>query len=263
MPSGDLAQFTGPPLSLIWRGGAVHLRFCCAAQGAPDLHAHFAIQLSVGFGGDLSLRCAHDEAEHLAAGWLIRSDHPHWLCGTGTGVTFFWDPVSAAGRQIGTRLNNQGVSPLTGEECTDIRSELKGCWKRGWLHPDLRAAADLVAHLVARPDTSLLPIDRRVQIVLKILQNDPAEKRSLKEFARVTKLSEARLAHVFRRDVGMPLRQYRLSLRMEQAVREIAAGSSLTRAAYIAGFADPAHFSRLCRRMFGGPPSQLPAFEVE
>ncbi len=178
-------------------------------------------------------------------------------------MTLFWDPVSAAGRLIATRVNSEGVSPLTAEECADIRGELKRCWEHGWLHPDLRTAANRVAHLVARPNTSILPIDRRVQIVLKVLQNDPAEKRSLKEFARATKLSETRLAHLFRRDVGIPVRQYRLTLRMEQAVREIAGGSSLTRAAYTAGFADPAYFSRICRRMFGGPPSQLPAFELE
>lgn len=262
MPSETLAQFAGAPRSLIWRGGAVHLRFCSMACAPPDLHAHFAVQLSVGFGGDVSLRCAHGEAERFAPGWLIGSDHPHWLTGVGAGVTIFRDPVSAEGRLVATRLLNEGISPLAAEECVAIRGELERCWERGWQHSDLRAAADRIAHLVARPDASPAPIDRRVQMVLRLLQNDPAERCSVGEFARLTKLSESRLAHLFRRDVGMPVRQYRLGLRMEQAVHAIAAGHSLTRAAYTAGFADPAQFSRICRRMFGGPPSQLPAFEL-
>jgi AraC-like DNA-binding protein len=259
----DLAQFSGPPRSLIWRGGAVHLRCCTATRKAPNLHAHFALQLTVGFAGDVSLRCGRRDLERFAAGWLIRSDQPHWLRGAGTGVTFFWDPVSPAGRLVATRLKNEGAAPLAPGECADIRRELKGCWERGWRHADLRAAADRIAHIVARPGGAATLIDRRIQMVLRALQSDPAGKSSLAEFARLTQLSESRLAHLFRRDVGIPVRQYRLTLRMEQAVREIAVGASLTRAAYAAGFADPAHFCRICRRMFGGPPSQLPAFQVE
>ncbi|MEN6602659.1 MAG: helix-turn-helix domain-containing protein [Bryobacteraceae bacterium] len=67
---------------------------------------------------------------------------------------------------------------------------------------------------------------------------------------------------MFRRDVVIPMRQYRLTLRMEQTAQEIAEGTTLTQAAYAAGFAHPAHFCRICRRMFGSTPSQLPAFKV-
>lgn len=263
MKGEDLAQFSGPPRSLIWRGGAVHLRSCTETRNTPDLHAHFALQHTVGFAGDVSLRCGRRDPERLAAAWLIRFDQPHWLSGSGTGVTFFWDPVSPAGRLIATRLNNEGVAALAPEECAEIRRELRRCWERGWRCADLRAAANRIAHLVARPGGAVTPIDRRVQMVLRVLQSDPARNSRLSELARLTRLSESHLAHLFRRDVGIPVRQYRLTLRMEQAVREIAAGGSLTRAAYAAGFADPAHFSRICRRMFGGPPSQLPDFQVE
>jgi AraC-like DNA-binding protein len=259
----DLAQFSGPPRSLIWRGGAVHLRCCNADRKTPDPHAHFALQLTVSFVGDVSLSCGRRDPERLAAGWLIRSNQPHWFSGAGTSVTVFWDPVCPVGRLVATRLNNDGAVPLTPAECAHIHGELKGCWERGWRHADLRAATDRIAHLVARPDSTVAPIDRRVQMVLRALQRDPADTSSFAEFARLTKLSQSGLAHLFRRDVGTPFRQYRLALRMEQAAREIAAGASLTRAAYGAGFADPAHFCRICRRMFGGAPSELPSFQLE
>ncbi len=263
MKGEDLARFSGPPRSLIWRGGAVHLRCCAATRKGPDLHAHFALQLTVGFAGDVSLRCGRRDPERLASGWLIRSDQPHWLSGSGTGVTFFWDPVSPTGRLIAAGLNDDGAAALAPGVCAEIRRELRGCWERGWRCADLRASADRIARLLARPGIAVRPIDRRVRMALRLLQSDPAGKTSVPELARLTRLSESRLAHLFRRDVGIPVRQYRLTLRMEQAVREIAAGGSLTRAAYAAGFADPAHFSRICRRMFGGPPSQLPGFQVE
>ncbi|MCE5310417.1 MAG: helix-turn-helix domain-containing protein [Acidobacteriales bacterium] len=62
--------------------------------------------------------------------------------------------------------------------------------------------------------------------------------------------------------MDIPMCQYRLTLRMEQAAQEIAQGATLTQATCTAGFADPAHFCRICRRMFGSAPRQLPSFKV-
>jgi AraC family transcriptional regulator len=245
---------------MIWGGGAAHLR---ASQDAPGMHAHFAIQLSLGFAGDLSLRCTSHGPETSASGWLIRSDQPHCARGAGVGVTFFWSPVSSAGRIAATRVGNKEATPLSASECAYIRRELEGCWERGWLHTDLRGAADRIASYIATPGATAPPLDRRVQMVLKALRSDPTGKSSLAELAELARISESRLAHLFRRDVGLPVRQYRLTLRMEEAVREIAGGASLSRAAYAAGFADPAHFCRICRRMFGSAPSHLPTFQLE
>jgi len=71
-------------------------------------------------------------------------------------------------------------------------------------------------------------------------------------------LSESHIAHLFRRDVGIPVRQYRLWARMRRALDHVGRGRSLTEAAHAAGFADSAHFCRICRRMFGSAPSRLP-----
>ena len=263
MESEGLARFSGPPRSLVWRGGAVHLRRCADASDSPGLHAHFALQLSVSLTGETSLRCDRQDPERSAAGWLIRSDQPHWLNSSGTGITFFWDPVSPPGRLVATRLRDEDVAPLAPEECESIRLDMRDCWARGWRHADLRASADRIVHRVALHGAAPAPIDRRVLRVLNAIQSDPAGKSSFAEFARLARLSESRLAHLFRRDVGIPVRQYRLALRMEQAVQEIAAGASISWAACSAGFADPAPFCRICRRMFGSAPSKLPDFEWE
>ncbi len=91
---------------------------------------------------------------------------------------------------------------------------------------------------------------------------DASQNASLPDLAAGVGISESRLAHLFRRDVGIPMRQYRLALRMQEAVKQIAEGRSLTEAAYAARFADSAHFCRICRRMFGVTPSHLPEFDV-
>ncbi len=68
-------------------------------------------------------------------------------------------------------------------------------------------------------------------------------------------LSASRFQHLFTREVGVPLRRYRAWHRMRAAIREIVKGSSFTRAAHAAGFADQAHFAHDFRRTFGAPAS--------
>ncbi|MEV6432366.1 helix-turn-helix transcriptional regulator [Nocardia sp. NPDC051463] len=77
----------------------------------------------------------------------------------------------------------------------------------------------------------------------------------LAELAHAVHLSESRLAHVFSAEIGLPFRPYVRWLRLQRAVELLAAGHSLTAVAHGAGFADSAHLTRVCRSMFGAPPS--------
>ena len=261
-PREALRAFAGPPRSLVWRGGAAHLRFEGEGRKAPDLHSHFGIQLSVGLVEALSLSSRDCTPERLAPGWLVGSDRPHWMRGRGAGVTIFWDPLLDGGRRIANRLHGADVLALSAAECEAIQSELEGCWQRNWRLADVRAAADRIVNRLA-PDAAPDLTDRRVRTVIAELVMGSDENVGLADLAARVGLSESRLAHLFRRNVGIPIRQYRLSLRMEQAVRYISRGSSLTEAAHMSGFSDSAHFSRICRRMFGSAPSDLPDFEIE
>jgi AraC-like DNA-binding protein len=247
----------------MWRGGAATLRSSTGPDDPPDPHIHFAIQLTIGVSHELSLRRGPHALERWAPGWMVGSDQPHWMHGRGTGVTIFLDPLSAQGQRIAARLGGRGAVALSPAEYQVARHELEDCWQRGWLLADVRAAVDRVVDLLAPEAAAGDSVDRRVRAVIDDLVQDLSENTSLAELAAKVGLSESRLAHLFRRDVGIPMRQYRLTLRMEQAVRHIALGSSLTEAAHSAGFSDSAHFCRICRRMFGSAPSDLPEFEAE
>jgi AraC-like DNA-binding protein len=83
---------------------------------------------------------------------------------------------------------------------------------------------------------------------------------SLERLAQVAHLSPSRLMHVFTRFFGIPLRAYVRQLRVDRAVNALAAGHSVTEAAYIAGFADASHLTRTVRRTFGVTPRQVLAF---
>ena len=106
-------------------------------------------------------------------------------------------------------------------------------------------------------------LDLRVQAVVNEPIAASSEQVSLQVLAARVGLSASRLAHLFRRDVGIPVRKYRLSLRIYEAIAQVASGESLTRSAHMAGFADSSYFCRIYRRMLGSYTSGLPGFALE
>lgn len=98
-------------------------------------------------------------------------------------------------------------------------------------------------------------LDRRVAGVVESLR-DPDDDHAA-SITR-TRLSAAHLQALFVRDVGIPMRTYRLWRRLLHALARVGP-LDLTASAHAAGFADLAHFSRTCRRMVGYAPSDLRA----
>jgi len=74
--------------------------------------------------------------------------------------------------------------------------------------------------------------------------------------ARAAGMSKSSFTQLFRSTIGMPLRRYVLWRRLNVAVAAIGEGADATAAAYKAGFADAAHFSRTMRETFGVSPAE-------
>lgn len=112
-----------------------------------------------------------------------------------------------------------------------------------------RTLALLIKDILGIPPTNKL-FDPRVKRVLAELRSSP-EKKNIRELSRLVHISESRLMHLFKEEVGIPIRQYILWARLMKAVNAIVAGNSFTHAAHEVNFADSAHLSRTFKRMFG------------
>ncbi|MBM9579303.1 helix-turn-helix transcriptional regulator [Leptospira sp. 201903070] len=97
--------------------------------------------------------------------------------------------------------------------------------------------------------------DSRIENVVQKLSDSVPEIVSLEELIKSTGLSESRLMHLFKDEVGIPMRKYIQWLRIKTCVLSLSQGNSLTVASHEAGFADQAHMSRTFREMFGLKPS--------
>lgn len=120
-----------------------------------------------------------------------------------------------------------------------------------------RQAGQMGLRIVARAKELLpapAPLDARIEQVRAVI--DAAPDTSMKRLASEVDLSYHRLSHLFSQEMGITLRMYALSRKLDLAAMMAGQGLNLTQIAVGSGFADSAHFSRMWLRMAGSPPSQ-------
>jgi AraC-like DNA-binding protein len=129
-------------------------------------------------------------------------------------------------------------------------------WER---QPDAATIHDLLNRLIMQtaPEERQQPLDLRIQRVIRLMKEDLTHSYSMTELAEYVNLSPTRLVHLFKEEVGVPIRRFRQWHRMRVVAALVAKGDTLTDAALGAGFADSSHFSRAFRNMFGITPSSV------
>jgi AraC-like DNA-binding protein len=99
---------------------------------------------------------------------------------------------------------------------------------------------------------------RAIEGVKEAVALAPDRKWTLGELAKIARMSPYHLAHVFRREVGMPVYAYVLRLRLAQALSAVVdSDADITTIALDAGFASHSHFTLHFRTLFGVTPVAL------
>jgi len=80
---------------------------------------------------------------------------------------------------------------------------------------------------------------------------------TLQDMADSVGLSAGRFRHLFATVSGIPFRVFLLWARLNRALELGFGGTAWTEAAHLTRFADSAHLSRTCRRMYGIAPSSI------
>ncbi|MEY4563268.1 MAG: hypothetical protein RLZZ618_2545 [Pseudomonadota bacterium] len=113
-----------------------------------------------------------------------------------------------------------------------------------------RAVNLAVTPLPAPPD-----LDPRVQQAKTLLDREPTH--SIDDVAQSVGLSRDRLSTLFSSELGITLRLYAQSMKINAAVTFHGKGMTLTEIAAAAGFADSAHFSKVWSQTYGSPPGNF------
>ncbi len=228
-----------------WRGAARIGPWWAAFLGAAgdnDLHSHHAIQA---FAGPHAL-LVDASGEHHGQGFVAPANLAHRATGAYPSSFLYVDPDSPSGRRIAQAIGDRisALSPIQAEELATIVETS--------IADEDADPSERLAHLLGAAEIAPTR-DARIGRALAAFHESeaPLDARAI---ARALNLSQSRAAHLFRDEIGMPIRSFLLWSKLRRAMTGVAQGLSLTEAAHHGGFADSAHFSRTCVRMFGASP---------
>lgn len=243
---------------VLWQGGSLWVMRVPAlpqSKKRTDFHAHHAIQVTLALDGEFELHIAEGSVPGPAA--IVAADVSHAFEPKGLIALLFVEPESFAGRALTrTVLAQQTVVPLPGPRAAALSTAISEAFAGDPSDAALREVGQDLVRTWVSGETAPTP-DPRVQACTAWASAHLDQRISTADVARDVGLSVDRMSHLFVEQTGLPFRTYLLWLRMTKAVEAYAHGASLTTAAYDAGFADSAHFSRTFRRMFGVAAAEL------
>lgn len=122
-----------------------------------------------------------------------------------------------------------------------------------------RARAEAFAIDLIEPSPTMtlrLPLPRTswLREIADAVLDDPAENRSVSEWALAARVSVRTLMRHFAAEVGMPFSEWRMQARIHHAMQRLSLGESVAATAHAAGFAHPSAFAAAFRRHTGTTP---------
>jgi AraC-like DNA-binding protein len=123
--------------------------------------------------------------------------------------------------------------------------------------PDERLMFVMLDQLKPLPVSSLslpMPKDRRVAKIAHALIDNPADQRSLTEWAKEVGAAPRTLCRLFPQETGMQFRAWQQQVRLIEALRLLAAGEPVTNVAYDVGYDSPSAFVSMFKRALGKTP---------
>ena len=220
-------------------------------------HAHHAVQVCVALKGRLRLRTAVKAHWRKVRAAVVPPDLQHELdAGGGSTVLLYLDPEGTDARALLRTGSSSIFSPAAPTAERLVNAALERAASGSGPESAFALSEELIRVLV--PQTArICPLDGRILRATALLREAPELRIRLADLSTALSLSPSRLSHLFREQVGLPVRRFLLWLRLREALAAVARGESLTTAAHAAGFSDSAHFTRTFRRMLGIAPSEL------
>lgn len=206
-----------------------------------DAHSHFSIEVAYAVSGSLSV-CTPHQIFPDVSGIIIGSKVLHtFSCLNCACQLYFFDPTAAPGEYLSNRYRLKARKIVTVQ-----KSDVEGLVEK----------SKLIS--VENHETgwhSRQRDERILKCVAWIEANYMDDGINLSRLAEELCLSESRLAHLFKDNIGISIRQYLLWIRIEMAAKKSLQGYSLTECAHSSGFTDSSHFTRTFKKMFGVNPS--------
>lgn len=226
----EIIQYTNDYLSMI------------SDYGSPDRHQHLTAHFVCALSGTLKCFIGADTVE--CDGVLIYPDIEHEIQATDRMLVFLFANTSKITNLMEEKyLSGKDYAIIPADEIITIKSE----YLRGTDNLDARILKDLSLYT-----TEKAQFDERVTETIEEIETAETISGDMIEMlSKAVCLSQSRLSHLFKRDIGISLNRYMSFMKMKKAYEYVCAGENLTSAALHAGFDSSSHMAAACKRMFG------------
>ncbi len=212
----------------------------------PDIHKHLAAHLAIGLNGELD--CVVRDVPFKCSGLFIASDVEHTIYAeTGDLLLFLLDITSDMAKKIEEKYLRGNDYALLDMATVDLMVRI---WSDS--KDDLNEADRRLLEAGGIISDSHIARDERIQKVLAFLEHsDSISEKIMELLCSEAYLSESRLSHLFKEQMGIALGSYLVLEKMKKGYLHYKNTGNITEAALNAGFDSPSHFAATCKRMFG------------
>jgi AraC-like DNA-binding protein len=228
-----------------------------------DPHAHNTLQLVFDIDKQFRLKDADSDWSSFSAA-IIKAGHIHQLdsCG-GIQLFLYLDKDSTYAQKLTSKyLISKGMADLSESETRQLSYDF---FKKMLVQSDcsslMQGCETILTHLVKEEESQ--PHDLRVVKAVEFIANATDRQLKVADVAEHVCLSESRLRYLFKRQVGQPIQNFIMWLKVVDSLNMVLKGKELAQTAIDAGFWDASHMSRSFKELIGVAPGKVKAYEKE
>lgn len=219
----------------------------------PNMHRHFAKHII--FALDGTLKCNVNDDEFECRGVIIQSDVLHTVdIDKPPMLVYLIDETCNRAKMLDEMfLQNNSYAVLNNDICRKVISAIKSCESN---------VDDEILKICGLQKCGDVKYDERIKDVLDIIDgSETLETGIMGNLCDVSFLSESRLSHLFREQVGISIASYIMFSKLAKAYKYMMSDENVTQAALHAGFSSSSHFASVNQKMFGISVRELGSLE--
>ncbi|MCE7992981.1 MAG: helix-turn-helix transcriptional regulator [Roseivirga sp.] len=228
-----------------------------------DPHLHNTLQLVFDIDKQFRLKDADTDWTAFSAA-IIKDGHLHQLDSCGSIQLFIYlDKDSDYAKRLCEKyLSSRGIADL---QQSDIRKLSTDFFKKLLVQSDCKVLMEgcqtIFNRLIGSREMS--SVDERIAKAVAFISGAQHRQFKVADVAEHVCLSESRLRHLFKEQVGQPIQNFIMWMKVVDSLNMILQGKQLAQSAIDAGFWDGSHMNRSYKELIGLPPGQVKAFEKQ
>ncbi|PJZ69624.1 AraC family transcriptional regulator [Leptospira perolatii] len=233
-------------------------RILFASRGlSAESHSHYAVSILISVGSPFHITDLEGKQTPFQTAVVCPNYHHSLDAEQSDIIVLQIDPDSEDYAPIEERFGKTGIHKIPENDLKELEKKCKELLLGNY---NCSSALDLFLEIlsaVGNKTQTKVSIDPRILSATDRMKKALPEALTVPVLAKEFGFSETRFMHLFKEQLGLPVRKYQLWLRLHSAAKLLKDGVTLTDAAHAAGFADQAHLSRTFKKMFGVQPSRF------